>query len=136
MFNHRHYIPILRWKAAEMGALKELSEVVKENTTPLIEFIMPQPSQKDIDDNKLIHAKDVLEFSRKKLEQNTPKIFEQLVTCWGQNALFIDVQLIDSVVRTKFLKDILKLSENKDIFLIPVINIIPVISFDTDAYSG
>ena len=132
MFNHKHYIPILRWKGAERGALNGLSDISKDNTTPLVEFIMPNPSQDEIKNNSLSTPKDLLEFSRKKLEKDTPKMLNQIINTWGKNNLFVDVHLIDSLVRAKFLTEVLKFTETKDLFLIPVLNIIPVVSINTD----
>ena len=43
MFDFKHYIPVLRWKAAEKDALKNLSEKSRERVTPLLEIIMPSP---------------------------------------------------------------------------------------------
>lgn len=37
MFDHRHYVPILKGKAGEYGALRDLDADVKERLTPLIE---------------------------------------------------------------------------------------------------
>jgi hypothetical protein len=38
MFNHRHYVPILKWKMGEYQALQRLSETVKDGLTPLLEI--------------------------------------------------------------------------------------------------
>jgi hypothetical protein len=38
MFDHRHYVPILKGKAGEYQALKELKDQVKNHLTPLIEI--------------------------------------------------------------------------------------------------
>lgn len=37
MFDHRHYVPVLRWKRGEQYALRHLSDDVHEVTWPLIE---------------------------------------------------------------------------------------------------
>jgi hypothetical protein len=41
MFDHAHYVPVLRWKAGERGALKALRLVDKAAMTPLLE---PHPA--------------------------------------------------------------------------------------------
>lgn len=41
-FGHRHYIPILKGKDGEYGALKELSAAARELTTPLVETPPPE----------------------------------------------------------------------------------------------
>lgn len=38
MFNHRHYVPILKWKQGEYQALFRLSEKAKNRLTPLFEI--------------------------------------------------------------------------------------------------
>src|ERR1700730_15756466 len=43
MFDSKHYVPILRWKAAEKEALEQLTSKEKESMTPLFEILMPQP---------------------------------------------------------------------------------------------
>lgn len=37
MFNHRHYVPILKWKMGEYQALQRLANPVKDGLTPLLE---------------------------------------------------------------------------------------------------
>lgn len=48
MFDHKHYVPILKGKAGEYGALKELDPQVKDHLTPLIE-IPPIPWDYEIE---------------------------------------------------------------------------------------
>ncbi len=38
MFNHRHYVPILKWKMGEYQALQRLTPHVKDGLTPLLEI--------------------------------------------------------------------------------------------------
>jgi len=38
MFDHKHYVPILRWKRGEWVALRHLAEDVRASLTPLIEI--------------------------------------------------------------------------------------------------
>jgi len=38
MFDHRHYVPVLRWKQAERFALKQLFDADRRAVTPLIEL--------------------------------------------------------------------------------------------------
>ena len=37
MFNHRHYVPILKWKMGEYQALQRLANPIKDALTPLLE---------------------------------------------------------------------------------------------------
>lgn len=38
MFNHRHYVPILKWKMGEYQALQRLAAPIKDSLTPLLEI--------------------------------------------------------------------------------------------------
>lgn len=38
MFNHNHYVPILKWKMGEYQALSRLTDLVKAKITPLLEI--------------------------------------------------------------------------------------------------
>jgi len=129
MFNYKHYIPILRWRAAEKGALLKLKEEDKSLVTPLVEFIMPQSSSRDGDKN----PKDLLNESIKKFTGNLSSMADQIMKYWGNKAIFIDVQLIDSSIRAEALKKILEHGKQLNIFMIPVITIIPVVGFEADA---
>ena len=132
MFNHKHYVPILRWKAAEKGALEKLWEKHRGIITPLIEFIMPQPEMpKKGEKNKT--PEELLNESIKVFLEKLPNISNQVASCWGQTAIFVDVQLIDGSIRADALEKILHLGKGLNIFMIPVINIIPVIGFESDA---
>ncbi len=39
MFDHTHYVPLLRWKRGERGALKWLEPTDKASMTPLLELL-------------------------------------------------------------------------------------------------
>ena len=38
-FDHKHYVPVLRWKRAERVALRELMPQTQRPVTPLIELV-------------------------------------------------------------------------------------------------
>ena len=42
MFDHTHYVPILRWKAAEHRALRQIPDEKRLYFTPLIELVPPE----------------------------------------------------------------------------------------------
>lgn len=128
MFDYKHYIPILRWKAAEKGALLKLKEEHKDLVTPLIEFIMPQSDSSDGEKT----PKELLEESVEKFSESISSIADQVMKHWGCKAIFIDFQLIDSSIRAEALKQILEHGKQLNIFMIPVITIIPVIGFESD----
>lgn len=131
MFTHKHYIPILRWKAAEKGALQNLKSEHKSYITPLIEFIMPQPKNQ-AGEKTSKDPKDLLQESIGIFKKNLPNIAANILKHWGQEAIFLDVQLIDSSIRADSLGKILDDGSKADIFMIPVITIIPVIGFESD----
>jgi hypothetical protein len=39
MFDHRQYIPVLRWKSSERSALCKLDADVKKRITPIFELV-------------------------------------------------------------------------------------------------
>lgn len=128
MFNYKHYVPILRWRAAEKGALLKLKDEHKSLVTPLIEFIMPQ----SISDGEKT-PKELLQESIEKFLKNLPSIADQVMKYWGRKAIFIDVQLVDGSIRAEALKKILENGKQLDIFMIPVITVIPVVGFESDS---
>jgi hypothetical protein len=83
MFDSRHYVPILKWKRSEQGALKVLTEEHKKHITPLIQFVMPK--------NKLHEQfEDIVARSEKQMLQ----IPEKLIEVWGRTPIFVDVSLL------------------------------------------
>jgi len=83
MFNSRHYVPILKWKRAEQGALKTLREDQKKYITPLIQFVMPKSKPDEIIENVVT-----------KFEKQLPQLPKKLIEAWGINPVFIDVSLL------------------------------------------
>jgi len=127
MFDYKHYVPILRWKAAEKGALQKLKLYDKTVITPLIEFIMPQT-----DDDGKKTPRDLLQESINTFMEDIPIFAEQILKHWGNEAIFVDVQLVDSSIRAEALEKILWSGKQLNLFMIPVITIIPVIGFESD----
>lgn len=86
MFNHKHYVPVLRWKLGEQKALEQLSENIKTHITPLIELV---PS----------------EFGGKKIRRDTglanriSNTVAQVLKCWGRSPFFLDVGHLDGSFR-------------------------------------
>jgi hypothetical protein len=130
MFDYKHYVPILRWKAAEKGALRQLFTKNRSNITPLIEFTMPQIRPKKGEPVK--NPEELLNDSIQSFKENVRAIPEEVLKYWGNNAIFVDVQLIDSSIRAESLEKLLDLGQNLDLFMIPVISIIPVIGYQAD----
>ncbi|MEK9158093.1 MAG: beta family protein [Patescibacteria group bacterium] len=131
MFDHKHYVPILRWKAAERDALLKLKPSEKEMITPVFEFIMPQPKAPK-QDEKAKTPEEQREESINKFQLSILEMPEQISKYWGRTPVFIDMRLIDGSIRAEALERLLALGTNLDLFMIPVVNIIPVIDFESD----
>ncbi|NQU26606.1 MAG: hypothetical protein HQ567_35425 [Candidatus Nealsonbacteria bacterium] len=78
MLDDTYYVPVLRWKAAEKGALQWLYEKDKSRVTPLVEIIPPAFQSKD--DGKSLPVRTVLRTIAMDIEK-----------CWGSSPLFVDV---------------------------------------------
>ncbi len=83
MFDSKHYVPILKWKRAEQGALKALSEKNKKYITPLIQFVMPKSKPQDQLENAVI-----------KFENQALQLPEKILEVWGRTPIFVDVSLL------------------------------------------
>src|SRR5690348_15122398 len=78
MFDHRHYVPVLKSKLAEFGALETASSPTKNRMTPLVE-ITPADNLK-------------AEQSAAKLAKESKRI----VSAWGSGrAIFVDQPFLD-----------------------------------------
>lgn len=86
MFDHKHYVPILRWKRAEWVALGNLSNDVRHHVTPLIE---PTPRSLEARNNKPapdpagVFARNAADLQR----------------YWGSAPFFVDMWHLDRALR-------------------------------------
>lgn len=119
------YIPILRWRPAEIAALEKLFPHDRERITPLIEFIMPAPSLDK-------ESRKVTKTPKEKFLEALPDVTQNLLASCGQNPTFIDVHLLHADIRASSLEQILSSSRELDLFSIPVTHIIPVTSTSAD----
>ncbi len=83
MFDSKHYVPILKWKRAEKGALKALGENKKKNITPFIQLVMPKYKPDE-------QLQDIV-F---RFEEQATQIPEKLIEAWGMSPIFVDVSLL------------------------------------------
>lgn len=120
------YVPIMRWRPAEMLALERLYTKDRENITPFIEFIMPPPKTDKNDRTK------VVEDSKSKFLRQLPEVGKRLLKYCGRDAVFLDVHLLDGDIRASAFENILSSAKAVDLFSIPVVHIIPVIGTDAD----
>jgi hypothetical protein len=77
MFDHLHYVPILRWKGGERGALKELRAADRQLITPILEYSRPGEVQSREDDDE--GAYSLVE-----------KLKADVLRSWGYSAAFFD----------------------------------------------
>ncbi|MDP2709394.1 MAG: beta family protein [bacterium] len=111
MFNSKHYIPILKWKRAEQGALEGLTDENKKNITPLIQFVMPKQKPQDTLD-------DVVAKFNKQLTLIPDKIIE----VWGKSPVFVDFSLLFTTeLKIDSIKSILMAGNQKQAVFVPVI---------------
>jgi hypothetical protein len=76
MFDHNQYFPVLRWKGAERAALRQLAPGIRNQITPIIEFV-PR------------------EFEDKSLPATLGDKAKQIAQNWGwRDVLFVDFSLL------------------------------------------
>jgi hypothetical protein len=111
MFDHRHYVPILRWKRAEWVALGNLAMSDREHVTPLLE---PTPRSFAARNNKSMpNPADVLIKNVEDIEER-----------WGEAPFFVDLWLLDPALRIANtvhpLEFLAEQGRNRGLTLIPV----------------
>ena len=83
MFNHLHYVPILKWRQGEYLALERLSNPVKDWCTPLFEL----PTEPwDFETSK----------PKKTLDEHLEKLGRRLKKSWGTRRCFFDSCHLDN----------------------------------------
>ncbi len=113
MFDSHHFVPILKWKRAEQGALKELSAERKNCITPLIQFVMPTPK-----------SDETLEKLVTRFEKLAQEIPNKLIEVWGKEPLFIDVSLLFTTpLKVKSLETVSQKGHESKANFIPVIHL-------------
>jgi len=122
MFDSKHYVPILRWKAAEKEALEQSTSKEKESMTPLLEILMPQPKNPKKGDRAKSPA-ELLTESLETLKETLPKIPQEILKYWGKLPAFIDLSLVDVSLRAGGMKQIVTGAETIGIPLTPVIGL-------------
>lgn len=113
MFDSKHYVPILKWKRAEQGALKELADESKAYITPLIQLVMPKRKpEEQLEDIMLRFKKQLLKISGK------------LVEVWSYTPLFVDFSLLFTTpLKVESIKTILNESHLFKVTFIPVMHL-------------
>lgn len=85
MFDHNHYVPIMRWKRGEYIALRRLVDQEQSRITPLAEI----PPERDSGSEKRALS----------LNTRLDRTAEQIEENWGDRYLFIDLGLLDANLR-------------------------------------
>ncbi len=125
MFDHKHYVPILKWKRAEQGALKELTDEDKNNMTPLIQFVMPKQKPKEQFDDVVLN-----------FEKQMEKIPGKILEVWGTSPIFIGVSLLyTNELKVKSLESIVRNGYKIGAHFIPVIHLSDEETVKKTAYS-
>src|SRR5437867_3424533 len=112
MFNYRHYVPILRWKAGERIALRELHDDDKISLTPLIEI-----------------TSDTVENGLKKmsLAQFTQRLCTEILECWGRRSAFLDLTKLTARIapnqRSEFLHQFYRQASTLGLVPVPVVGL-------------
>lgn len=113
MFNHKHYVPILKWKRAEQGALETLSDEQKKYITPLIQLVMPSEKKGE-----------QLESIITRFKKQISEISEKILKTWGKNQAFIDVSLLFSTeLKISSLKQVISGGLETGMILVPVVHL-------------
>ncbi len=119
MFNSNHYIPILKWKRAEQSALESIKNEDKEHLTPLIQFVMPKLTPKELVG---MTEDEGFQETISKFRKKTKKIPEEILKAWGVAPVFIDFSLLYTIeLKTEALEYILSEGGKIGTFLIPVL---------------
>ncbi len=131
MFSKKHYIPILKWKRAELRALTDLEDENKKHMTPLLELVMPKSSNPYKNKERTIRktseeifAEVVLKFKEKRMEEIPLEIRD----AWGNKPILVDFGLLYEAQFTTRLKieslnKIIPAGNNLGLILIPVVNV-------------
>ncbi len=80
-FDHRHYIPCLRWKQGEYQAIALLPDTIKRKFTPLIE--VPELGY-DFEERR----------EKKTIDEHLARFPKRVFDNWGDSPCFVDLNLI------------------------------------------
>jgi Beta protein len=131
MFSPNHYVPILKWKRAELRALQGLKDHDKERITPLIELVMPKVSSPYKDKAKKIRKTTdeiFVEVVLKFKTQRAKDIPKEVQSAWGDAPIFLDFSLLYEAqfttrLKVESMKEIISAGATLGLRLIPVINL-------------
>jgi hypothetical protein len=90
MFDHQHYVPVMRMKPAELRTLRDLDPTLRSLATPILEC-----------PPRVLRGCD----TRAKLEKRTERFVEHLAG-WAGRSLFIDFSMLPSSLTSDALEAI------------------------------
>ncbi len=125
--NSKHYVPILKWKRAEQGALEAMVDKYKGLISPVIELVMPKPKSLFKD------KKGTIKKSREELFQELiatfrtkriPEIPEEIMKSWEKKPAYIDFSLLYTVdLKVESIKRIFVKATESGLNLTPILNL-------------
>src|SRR5262245_42630377 len=114
MFDHTHYVPILRWKRAEFDALTYLHERHRKRMTPLIEVTPRSFSLRQF-------------YNGRKAKKNSLTYrADDILEHWGDSRIFLDLSLINQSYRLNRRHPVVVYGEEahtRGIYLVPVVRL-------------
>jgi len=125
------YVPILKWKAAEIRALTDIPDEHRKRVRPLIEIVLPGISNIYKDKEKKVKKTDEeihAEMLAKMTSQRYAKIPEEIEEAWGAREIYLDTTLLHNKDKSNELKiealnALLDGGRTRGLELIPVINV-------------
>lgn len=131
MFSKQHYVPILKWKRAEIRALEALESKNKNDMTPLLELVMPKVSNIYKDKDRKVKKTSIEIFDEivaKFKEQRMGEIPLEIQASWGNQPIFIDFSLLYEAqfttrLKVESLNTIIPAGNALGLALIPVVNL-------------
>jgi len=121
------YVPILKWRRAEQGALTDITDMNKRLILPLLELVMPKAKGK-----QLVLEPDALraELIRTFSTERAPIIADEVFAAWGTLPAYLDFTLLyGQELKMRSLKTVISNGQEKGMKLISVVNI-----FDDNEY--
>lgn len=106
MFNHTHYVPVIKWKLGEYQALSKLSVLAKDALTPLIEV---PPIGYDFENSR----------QAKSLDEHIKDFGKRLKAKWATRRCFVDANYLGEDGSQPILK-IMELARAEGCAAVPV----------------
>lgn len=123
------YVPILKWKAAELTSLTKTNPDFRNEVVPLAEIVLPSVNTLDKatgtrKTDEQIHKEMVLKL----MHQRALEVPDEFESAWKSGAIYLDVTLLHDEGRTTelkcfTLKTITEGCKAKDLKIIPVVNV-------------